>query len=611
MVKEKRKIFDYEKILLFLLCIGFAYIFYSKSLAIENTNYGIEQLHQYDSKLFENNIGLLESDFSPRYFANVIVSFFMKLFRVSWAGVVTFIIRLNFLLYAVAVAKTVCSLTQKRLLFGVILISCVFRSSLGTLAGYGLNGAMDTFIGTGTALVLLAVSFLVGEKKNWMAVWILLALATLLHVHEGIWGGCVVGVLWLSGAVANKRFHWKALKGLPIYVAVMLCVTVPTLLNGETVDVEKFTEIYVYDRTALHLLPTCWGMGTIFKCFLLVFVPTIVLALLHRRKKDDFSVKEMFIASILTVTLWVTILVLEYIVTVVVPNTALITMYMTKCFKYITYIAMLLYLKIADKLYQDKRYLTSLCAILLVILGFDYNSAVCAALAVVLIVGSIYDFEDKILDKSAPFYFITIKISGWQIICLALCLMHGWNIGAIMCVAVLFATEFVVPFVRQQRFIYRAVCILAVFIIGFSIQGKIIQFDKMEYISGDDCLREAMGNNIYELSLALKGVSDTGQEFLADPYDATAGWVQLVSERNCYAIVKCTPSSKKAVLEWYDRIQQTKDIGSMSDEELAELMEEIGIQYVFLSAEQYAVMENSDCFEQIALNKTAAIYRLK
>ena len=49
----KKKAFDYEKLLLFLLCIGFSFLFYGKTIAVENVNYGVEQLHQYNHELFK------------------------------------------------------------------------------------------------------------------------------------------------------------------------------------------------------------------------------------------------------------------------------------------------------------------------------------------------------------------------------------------------------------------------------------------------------------------------------------------------------------------------------------------------------------------------------
>lgn len=614
MKRENNKTFDYEKLMLFFLCIAFSFIFYGKTIAVENVNYGIEQLHQYNQELFRNNIGLLEADFSPRYYANVIVSLLMNLLKMSWGGVATFIIRFNFVLYAVAVVKTVCNLTSsRRLVFGVLLVSCVFRSSLGTLAGFGLNGAMDAFIGTGTALALLAISFLVGEKKNWMAAWIFLALATLMHVHEGMWGGCIVGVLWLAGCIAAKKIDWKALKGLPIYVIVMLMVTVPNLLQGEAVDEGLFAEIYVNIRTPNHLLPTVWGNDVIVESLILLLVPTLFLTIRLWKNREDKEFKVMLIASLLTVALWLAILILQYVATVVSPNSTLITMYMPKCFKYVSYIAMLLYLKIADRLYDENMYLQAMLALLVLVLGMDYSFVISFICALALLFESIFEVEDKILIKEAPFYYETIKIVSYVILLVALCILHGWNTVVFMIVGVVFVTEFLLKYIRCAKAANIVVCAVAVFLIGFSIQGKIINFDEtgVSYISGDLCLRSAMGNELYDLSLALKNAAGVDEEFLADPYDGSAGWVQLMSERSCYAIFKCTPSSKRAVIDWYERITRVENMTDMSAEELAQLMQEIEINYVYVSPEQYEVMRQSELFELILQNGTAAIYRLK
>lgn len=610
---KKDKAVDYEKILLFLLCIAFSFAFYAKTVAIENTNYGLEQLHQYDAELFKNNIMLWEMDFSPRFFANLMVSVLMRVFHMSWAGVTTFIIRCNFMLYAAAAARTACKLTKHRLLFGMILISCIFRSSLGVLAGFGLNGAMDTVIGSGTVLVLFAISNIIGEKKNWLAAWILLALASLMHVHEGMWGGLIVGVLWISFCIAEQKIDWNAVKGLPIYVVVMLMVTVPALMQGQPVDDELFVEIYAHIRTPNHLLPTVWEADYIVKCLLVLLIPTLFLAVLYRKNRADIQLKKLLLASVLTVAVWCAILGLQYYATVITSNATLVTMYMPKCFKYVAYIAMLLYLKIADRLYEEKRYLQAACALMVLLLGLDYTFAGTMAFAVLLLLDAVFGLEDRFFEKEVASYYDTIKLLSWGLLLMALCLLHGWATLQIIIAAILFVVEFALPFIRYKKAVNVVVCIGAVGLIWMSIANKMIAIDEngLRYVSGEECLRTAMGNDIYELSLTFKAAVEEDVEFLADPSEPLAGWVQLISEKDCYAILKCTPSSKHAVIEWYDRITQVENMVSMNDEELSELMEEIELKYVMILPEQYETLENSELFEPVAKGEVASIYRLK
>lgn len=609
----KKKAFDYEKLLLFLLCIGFSFLFYGKTIAVENVNYGVEQLHQYNHELFKQNIGLMEDGFSPRYYANVIVSVLMNLLKMSWAGVATLIIRANFIIYAVAAARTVCKVTkERRLLFGAILVSCMFRSSLGTLAGFGLNGAMDVFIGTGTALVLLGISFLIGEKKNWMAAWICLSLATLMHVHEGMWGGCAVGVIWLTVMIAGKKIDWKTLKGLPVYVVVMLLVTVPALLHGEAVDETLFAEIYVNIRTPNHLLPTAWGTDVVVKSFLLLLIPALFFVIRYWKDRSETKPRQYLILSILSMALWILIFAVQYFGTILHPSSTIITMYLPKCFKYMAYFAMLSYLKIADMLFDEERYLQSAFAILVLLLGCDYSFAVTMLCAVLLLVESLFGMEEKLVTKDAPFYHGTIKLLTWEVFLIALCVLHGWSEVVVMIAAVIFVTEFILPYLNYKKVYHVGLCLFAVFVIGYSIEGTIVKIDEngVSYVSGDECLRSAMGNDIYQLSIAFKEASDAKDAFLADPYNGDSGWVQLMSERNCYCIFKSTPSSKRAVLDWYERIQKVEHMSQMSAEELSDLMEEIGTDYVMVTPGQYDTLDQSDLFEEISKTKVAGMYRL-
>lgn len=616
MLKLRKKIaeIEYDKILVFLLCIGFAFVFYGKTIAVENVNYAVEQLHQYNNGLFADNIGLLKDGISPRYYANAIVSGLMHFLNLSWADAVTLIIRLNYIIYAVAIARTVCNITDKRrLLYGMILTSCVFRSSLGMIAGFGLNGAMDVFIGTGTSVALLAISFIVGKEKKWLPAWVCIALAAFMHVHEGMWGGCTIAVIWLVEVIADKKIDWKALRGLPIYVVAMLFVTVPSLLADDAVDAKTFAEIYVNIRTPNHLLPTAWGTGTSIKCFLMVLIPVIYLAIWLRKKKDDTEIRKCFWLGILFAAGWLTAYAIQSIATMVHPNTTIITMYVPKFFKYVTYIMMILYLKAAEQLYGKKYYLEAACALLILILGTDYNFGVTLVLSGLLLILKIWgEDRDKFIKKEIPSYDTTIRLVTWEVFMGAIGLLHGWKAVVLVIAALVFAAEFFMPYMNYKKASKILLFLLAVFIVIFSVQGTIIRVNEsgISFVSGDECLQSAMGKDLYQMGLALQAVSEPDEEFLADPYSGDSGWIQLLAERNCYCIYKSTPSSKKVVLDWYARIQQVENMSQMTAEELVQLMQEIDIQYVLVTPSQYNGIEDSGLFDTVVSTNTAAICRI-
>ena len=287
-------------------------------------------------------------------------------------------------------------------------------------------------------------------------------------------------------------------------------------------------------------------------------------------------------------------------------------MYLPKCFKYMAYFAMLSYLKIADMLFDEERYLQSAFAILVLLLGCDYSFAVTMLCAVLLLVESLFGLEEKLVTKDAPFYHGTIKLLTWEVFLIALCVLHGWSEVVVMIAAVIFVTEFILPYLNYKKVYHVVLCLFAVFVIGYSIEGTIVKIDEngVSYVSGDECLRSAMGNDIYQLSIAFKEASDAKDAFLADPYNGDSGWVQLMSERNCYCIFKSTPSSKRAVLDWYERIQKVEHMSQMSAEELSDLMQEIGTDYVMVTPGQYDTLDQSDLFEEISKTKVAGMYRL-
>lgn len=605
---------DWQVIILFLACIGFSFLFCSAGINADNMNYAIEEIHQYDKNIFANNIGLMEAAYSPRYFSNVFVSVLMRLFGKGWSAVGTLIIRFNFVLYGLTAANAAYRVSEKnRLLYGLLLVSCINRSTLGNLA-FGLWGAQDVFLGTGIPLALLGITFVIGESRRWTAAWICLALAGVMHVHEGMWGGALAGVIWTAGLIYTKQADWKALKGLPVYVITMLFATVPNLLHGEAVDNDAFVNIYAFIRTPHHLIPTYWGIKQISVCFFIICIPVLFILLKRIKEKNRNLFGTEFYTAIGMIILWLCILGIEIYGTLINPNAVIITMYVTKCFKYVTFVTMLSLIKLADVCIEKKAYISGVLIIGILLSGhlyFKLTIVLFIALAMINLSG----IENKLWLSNQTYVQEIMKTAVWLAVITVMAAIYDGKTELFVSAmyGVLFAVHFVVPYLNYKRVFYGISCGAVFILLLISIHGSVFRISShgIQYISGEECLINTMGTDLYQLALEFKAGTDNEDEFLADPYNEKAGWVQLVSQRSCYAIYKNTPSSKKAVIQWYDRIMKTASMKDMNGEQLSGLLKNINLEYVLVYPEQYELADTSNQLEVFVKNDAAAIYKLR
>lgn len=246
-------------IFLFILSCIVCFSFYNGKINDDNFNYGIEQINTYDASIFSQNMSVVDNGTSPRRFSNEFTAWVMSFTDGNWFEAAALIVRSNYLLYAAAISFLVYSTVLKhRALMTVLLTASIMIGSLPSLS-FDINGAFDVFLGTGIPLAMIGITFALKRKKNWDAAWLFASLAAFMHVHEGIWGGFVIGVIWLATSLADGRIRWKELRAIPVYIAILLIICIPSLLYDEAVNSKTFLQIYVFWRTPHHFLLSNWG----------------------------------------------------------------------------------------------------------------------------------------------------------------------------------------------------------------------------------------------------------------------------------------------------------------------------------------------------------------
>ena len=610
-----------EILLLFFTCVSVTFLFGNTRLSGDNFNYAIEEIHAYDNTLYQNNINIEGADYSPRLYANRFMSAMMRMTNSSWADSALLLIRVNYILYAIAIMLiTVRLFKSNRLLCGTVLSICCMSGALISL-GFNLNSAYDVFFGTATALLLIAIGMVAIDEKKWDLAWILLTLAEFMHVHEGIWGGCVVGVIWIADCIVEKKIRWRDVRVLPLYIAAVLLVVLPSLLNTEVVDENLFIQIYVFIRTPHHLLVSAWGLVKIAASIMMLFGGLYILFRDYKKNSKE-KIKRYMMEYGLLLALWLILLMAEYVCTEVLSVSAVATMYIPKCFKYITWIGALIYVKYGLDSIFTKKYIQGIALIGIVLVPYESGvistKLACVVFVVLFVVYAIferYSLDEKIFVSGDDG---TLALLTWILIINAMFYRIYLSAGYKKCIYALpiLAVVTFEGFVKQRVQLKKIANIFVVFglLISFiaSSAGFIYTINgrQVSYVNGEAYVRNFMGDDVYDLAEDFREMTDKNTVFLADPYSYLGNVFQLVSNRSCYAIYKNTPSSKSAVIKWYNRIEAVKNMTSCSALELKQLMVETELDYVLISKDRFEEIENSGFFDIAVKNETLGVYML-
>jgi hypothetical protein len=588
----------------------------------DNFCYAVEEIHAYDNAIYQNNINVVSSDNSPRFFANHFMSMLMGVFGGNWNSSALLLILINYLLYAVAFTMIINRIFKKNFIFGAMLISFSTMYAELISLGFDINYAADVFMGTAVPLAMIAIALVIGDSPKWNTAWIILALSEFMHVHEGIWAGSVVGLLWISACIADRKINWKQIKSLPIYICSVLLVVFPSLLNTESVDDKMFNYIYAYIRTPHHLLPSRWGLDTILLSCAMNFLALYMLYDSYRRTKDKKLKKACWGIAILSCW-WIVLVVVQYISVEVISLSFITTMYLPKCFKYITWMVSLVYAKYAITDICEKRYMQGLCLAGLLIVPAFYllwvkyiTFGIYIALMIFYVACKKMDLDKKIFKDKNDYL---LKIISYVIIVAAisvrLCIELGVN-KTLLTIPV-FITVGYILFIKSKIKVQKLANVLLVVSLVLSIictsAGAIYSIDgnEIKLISGDEYVRNAVGEDLYELAKEFENLTDLNDMFLADPDSAAANGFQLVSHRSCYAIYKNTPSNKNVVIEWYERIENVRKMTTCTAKELKELMNDIDVNYVLVDKECFNMMDESELFSVVVKNGEYAVYKIR
>lgn len=607
-----------EFIFIFLISLTIISFFSMEYLNEDNCNYAVEEIHYFNDNIFKGNMSTLEMEFSPRYYANMFMAFLIRVFNSDWYEISFWLIKVNYILYALVVVTIVFKFFKKnRLLVALIVSFCLVRPSLISIA-FGLDFSPDVFLGTAAPLAFLSLICVLGRKKYWMLAWILAILATFLHIHEGFWVAFLLGVIWLAICFADKKINLRVLSYICIYLFILLLIVFPTFNNQIYVDEDYFTQIYVYIRTPHHLLLSYIGKWQIIKSTFLLFILLIIFFNIFKQKKYKSIRRIIFSTYFLSIS-YVLLYSIHYFSTEKFKIPLIITMYIPKSFRFFILLGIISYIILGMRKIKKGMYIRG--TILLVIPLVPDLSTNEYNYYMVLILLTLF----FILEKFKPNGFIIRNRHCEYIAKLILYLFIffiifkkypdldnnlKWMYYAIL------LYEFIYSYIKNIK-----LKSILLFVILFlftsnlynSIKIKIFNIigNKKEYNLGLEYSKKATDLELYEIAEKFKNITSLNEEFVADPYAIYPNYFQLFSERNCYVLYKNTPSQKHLVIQWYERVQKVKNINELNEEELKKLLEDINVKYILLTEDRFNVVEESNYFEEVIKNEKYGIFKLK
>ncbi|WP_224035223.1 DUF6798 domain-containing protein [Clostridium gelidum] len=585
-----------EVLMTFVTSLCILICFVSASISSDNTNYAIEQLHEYDNFLFVNNPSFSTGEFSPRFFMNFIFTIFMKALHLKWENVAVFFIYLGVVITAIGIVNTVFRLIDnKRIFYAVILTIFVAKGITSGLSGWSTFVPGTIGLGTGFAFSILAISYVLGENKRWNIAWIIIAISMLMHVHEGIWGFCALFLLWIIECIINRKIQIKDLKTIWIFVIVAAICIIPSMRTDTSALTDaKFVYIYANQRTPHHLLPSYWGKKSIIQYFLILVYPVVlyVQCLYFKNRK---AIKNFIIKASLCLVAWCGALVITYVFTEIFPTSLIVTMYVTKFFKYISLLAMIWYIKILYTFIEDNKTVMALMVSAFAMVAV--NAGIMAPILFVVLLSLIYYMikYDTKLSECIGMLFIIVEINwfnnlGIQLVAVVL--------GIIMLLAI-FQLNVIKKLNNTKKYILAIGWVIG--ILALSLYGKlyIINNSSISVLNPKDYLIASSTQDVYDLAELFSENTKKDDVFLADPGSESdaVGWLQVISRRSCYVLWKTTPASKGSIEEWYERYLKVKGISNFDVHKVFNLMNEEGIRYILIDSRQYEKYDESDLFE--------------
>lgn len=608
-------------------------MFISKDLSGDDLIYAIGEIQTYNHSLLDGNVYMGEGVISPRYILDAIFNVIMHANGGDWAGAALVLVYFGAIIQSLGIANIARRINRNYQIAISAIFTCLIAYCDNYLAGFSLIALTSTSIGVALAFSILSISFLIGDHRNYLVAWIFAACAIVCHIHEGIYCCAVIFLFAAVDCIIQKKILFKENKSIIIAAIALLAVVLPNMLTDH-MDISNSEFVYIFSnfRTPHHLVPSAWGIDSIYKP-IWIDICLLLLCMAERKNAKSIRIKQYLYEAIALVSAWIVAMLLMYIFTEIKPLAFVSTLYLSKSFKYVLLIALIWIVNSSLELRNRGNYLSSYLFIYISFLASTYElKQVFTMSTFVFLLMQVEDYlrdQNKILisGKSLPFidvlFFILMVCIKRETLGIDIgflikpIISKGSYIGQGFVVVLVFFAVAAISYAMKRKFRgYKGLCVMAcVCMIMLSFWGRIIVYDNgsISLISGEKALKASFGDDLFTLAESFREATDPTTEFLANPDDTiNAGWFQVVSQRNCYVLYKVIPSSKSTVDDWYDRYMQTNSFDDKSGTDIEEIMNSSDLDYVLINADNYAKLEETGDFSVFMISPadTFRVYKL-
>lgn len=596
---------NWKYIILFEIVLGILIFYMPTRMSHNNTIYAIGQLHAYDAELYHNNPTIVTGEASPRMALEFLVAECMKIFGMQWETAAFLMLYFGLVPLAYAVVNLSIKLFKDG---NYHILAICFGLLVGTNAEMGMAhfGNMSASLGSGAGLAFsfAAISEVIGKRKRWDLAWVWAILALVFHIHEGIYGGGVLCILWIFEWLEEKKPNWKALRLGILWFIVVLAFSLPSLMTAEAnMTSELFVYIYAILRTPHHMVPSRWGVKMIVMYFLLLLYPAAFWIYQMKDKKDK-NIKVRTIEIALCLLAWLAVVVIEWLFIEVCPIAAIASLMIPKFFKYISFLSLIVYMKVIAGYFKQGNYEWGVLIFLFAMMAPSVSSEadfVFVFVSFLCLLGVQWYFAKNDNDILKLAFTITyILILGTRLGTLPAALLITFPF-------LLWGNQYMKkPALRIVGIVMAELVLFMV--IGFhkfyTIEGR-----RLQWITPHKYVTASMTEEAYDLAIDFKLSTDVNEQFISDPDKAVTDWFQLVSRRSTYVSWKNIPSSKGAMQIWYDRYLEIDNLFDKDVSEVYELMKSRNVSYILVPDEFFGIYDSSELFEISLMSKEDA-YRI-
>lgn len=607
----RKKLRDKEYWLSVFSVIAFFCMGISNALNENNTTYALEQINQYDGSIFADNFAVYNGGMSARFFMNFMVGLGMKITHGSWTAVAIPLVYLGVVVLAVATVEIVFNIFEKYRLFLVCILAFFLMSSVNTgFPGWGSFELASIGMGTAYAFTMLALSQVIGKEKKWNIAWIILSIAALCHVHEGLWGFCLLFIIYVCQVVKEQSFGLGKRHGAFIIFVIVLGICVIPGVFGEPSGLTnaEFVEIYAYYRTPQHLVPSAWGLSSILK-YLAVIVGTALIRCLTIRLLNKEQCKEFYLEAGLAIVSWIAAICVVFLFTEVIPVASIVTMYIPKYLKYVGILSQIWCIKcIYDWIEKDGLIVAALLAVTVYCASSQNIVGVAifyGVFMVAVILWKKYEVEEMQFLLPLGVLGVVAGINGSSMI---------YAIGIIFfiyCIVIWNKWESAKKFIHNTIFV--AVMSALMIFVAAKDRAWTISDGRLSRVTANSYLVNGMGEELYGLAIDFENTTEIDDVFISDPDAGMTCWFQLGSRRNSYTNNKNVPAAQSQIKEWYERIVATQGIFGKDASEIYCLMIDADIEYILVNVENYEKFDASELFEarNLSANDQYRIYEIR